>query len=232
MAQALAVVQQVFQTQAVGQAILAAQPIPPSLPPGAPTPPGPGDGQPNATGPLTTIQTSDMSSVHVTVDVTTTGTATSIVVPPLPAGVPVAVPLVLTQAPFQPTLPTQQSGLLVIAAQPTNDLIEATKVSPGVSAAVAVLTVQGDSPKYNTAALLADHFQDIGGGIFIKSGTFGTVVLDTLSDTVSFILDNTRSVTKALGEGDTEHESIRHSSPGQQWRERKRHRHVHRRWAQ
>jgi VCBS repeat-containing protein len=103
-------------------------------------------------------------------------------------------------------LPQQAS--LHITGQPTNPLFEANQVTPGINASLTVLTLTGNSPKFDIAALLAAGWQDIGNGNFIKPGTFGTAALSTTSGTVTYVLDNDRDVTQALRPGDVEHDEF------------------------
>ena len=109
LAQALAIVQQVFQAKAVGEAILAANPVPPSAPPAPPggQPPDPNDPDPFAAAqaPLgTQIASTDLSTTKIVVTATTAGNDigvdTTVVTPGL--NTPATIPLVLQPLPPQP----------------------------------------------------------------------------------------------------------------------------------
>src|SRR5579862_8331962 len=212
-AQALTLVQQVFQTQAVGHAILAAQPLPGNnanqnnQTPDPNSQPRDPNSQPlqkqNSTTPQTQITSTDVSSSHVVVNVADTPNGPIVSVPQPPSN-PESNPLVLPSPPPPP--PTQPAGLGVTATTPT-PLIEAAGGQPGNSASVVVLTVTGGSAAtFDAGKLLADNWHDTGNGVYTKDGVYGAALLSTSAGTLSYTLDNSRAVTDKLVAGEIEHD--------------------------
>lgn len=89
------------------------------------------------------------------------------------------------------------------ATQPP-DLVEAKSspvATPGAPISVASLTVTGTATTYDTAALTApgSGWIDRGNGHFAKEGLYGTAVLDTVANTLTYFLDNAKADSLKAG---------------------------------
>ena len=97
------------------------------------------------------------------------------------------------------TVNVAAAGLSITASTPAH-LVEASSQGPGINDAVAALTLSGTNVAYDTEALLADGWTDGGNGNFIKTGQFGTAALNIDSNTLGYLLDNSKA--DKLGDND------------------------------
>jgi hypothetical protein len=86
------------------------------------------------------------------------------------------------------------------AGAPSADLVEATSSSIGVATAVVHLTPSdpdGSTPYYDLSGWI-----DEGSGTYLKDGVYGSAVLDTNTNLLTYNLDNARAATEGLSSGD------------------------------
>ena len=96
----------------------------------------------------------------------------------------------LGQAPPPPSL-------ALIASAPSTGLVEAGVGVAGTSSAVVNLTrVGGQSPTYELTG-----WSYVGNGLYGRSGTYGTVLLNQAADTLTYALDDAKAETNALAQG-------------------------------
>ena len=112
---------------------------------------------------------------------------------------------ITASAPATVTVNVAAAGLSITASTPAH-LVEASSQGPGINDAVAALTLSGTNVAYDTEALLADGWTDGGNGNFIKTGQFGTAALNIDSNTLGYLLDNSKA--DKLGDNDVPIESF------------------------
>ena len=110
--------------------------------------------------------------------------------PPPPPGSPPASVLQETQQ--QITIPVNLLPQIYIDT-PAN-LVEASDGNAGIATAVAAVTKSdlnvNDSASYDTAALVADKWDDLGNGVFGKLGSYGAATLNTVGVATAVLLAN------------------------------------------
>jgi VCBS repeat-containing protein len=107
--------------------------------------------------------------------------------PPTP-GVNQPTQSVLPPTIVQVVVPANFPPLINIDSSP--HLLEATPVNPGVNTSTA-LVIKSDldgTASFDTAALLADHWDNLGNGIYSKLGNFGAATLNTVGVAAAVLL--------------------------------------------
>ncbi|WP_207919291.1 tandem-95 repeat protein, partial [Methylobacterium segetis] len=82
------------------------------------------------------------------------------------------------------------------ASPPSEILVEAGAETAGVPESVVRLVRAANAPAYDTAG-----WTQLTPATFAKAGTYGTTLLDTAANTLTYALDNARSATNALQAG-------------------------------
>ena len=111
---------------------------------------------------------------------TITETVSLVITPTQPQHGPPLPDIVIPTTTVQFIVPANFPPLINIDSSP--HLIEAANGNPGIDTSVAPV-IKSDldgTASYDTAALAADHWDDLGNGIFSKLGSYGAATLDTV----------------------------------------------------
>ncbi|MET0528495.1 MAG: Ig-like domain-containing protein, partial [Microvirga sp.] len=97
------------------------------------------------------------------------------------------------------TITGQNDPLTFTTGTPSAALIEATPTAPGVSTSFVNFTKSDadGTPTYDTAG-----WSQVNATQWSRSGTYGSTVLDTNTNRITYTLDNARAATNALNTGD------------------------------
>ncbi|MEI8228196.1 MAG: peroxidase family protein, partial [Planctomycetota bacterium] len=111
----------------------------------------------------------------------------------------------VTSAANQFMIPVYTPPTLTVGAATPHPLVEAgglDNASLGVTASVVAIQRSGINAKvaYDDAFLAANGWKAVTSG-FMKAGVYGTALLDTNSDTLTYVLDNTLPATESLRQG-------------------------------
>jgi len=120
---------------------------------------------------------------HVVVE-----TISGVITPPHPPNTPQPADIVIAKTTITVVLPPNLPPLINIDTSP--NLIEAANPNPGVPVSVAAV-IKSDLDGvalYDTNALTADHWDNLGNGIFAKLGSYGAVALNTTGLTAALLL--------------------------------------------
>ena len=91
-----------------------------------------------------------------------------------------------------------QQPLSLIASVPSATLVEAGAGTAGVSGAAVTLAPAGGS---GPLAYVLSGWTSLGNGLYSEGGVYGTATLDTLHNTLTYALDNSRPATNVLAGG-------------------------------
>jgi VCBS repeat-containing protein len=101
----------------------------------------------------------------------------------------------------------------IVAGSASTDLTESGGVNNAISGTLtstATMTLadrdSGDTPSFDSTALITNGWVNDGGGFFHKIGTYGTATLNTATGQVTYGLNDNDSDTQALQTGDTQHD--------------------------
>lgn len=89
----------------------------------------------------------------------------------------------------------------IVAGAPSTDLTESTPTSAGIDKATVLLTradPDGKKVSYDLSS-----WTNLGNGTYAKDGAYGRATLDSKSNTITYVLDNTLATTDGLTSQDT-----------------------------